>query len=77
MFLHINEISNQLFNFSGVGTACIQLCKLFPNVKVIVTVGNEEKQKFCTSLGADLAINVKRQRKKCLYLYSFYLVQNG
>lgn len=45
---------------SGVGSACIQLCKLFPQVKVIATVGSKLKQVFCHELGADLAINVRK-----------------
>ena len=36
---------------SGVGTACIQLCKAWGN-PVFVTVGSEEKARFCLDLGA-------------------------
>lgn len=41
---------------SGIGTTAIQLAKAF-GAKVIVTVGTEEKLKFCLQLGADYAIN--------------------
>ena len=36
---------------SGIGTAGIQLCKVF-NCESFVTAGSEEKIKFCKSLGA-------------------------
>ncbi|MBT9583982.1 NAD(P)H-quinone oxidoreductase [bacterium] len=41
---------------SGVGTACIQLCKAWGN-PVFVTVGSEEKARFCLDLGASGAAN--------------------
>lgn len=37
---------------SGVGTAAIQLCRVFGN-PCFVTVGSQDKVAFCTSLGAD------------------------
>ena len=43
---------------SGIGTTAIQLAKAF-GAKVITTAGSDEKCKFCTDLGADLAINYK------------------
>ncbi len=45
---------------SGIGTTAIQLAKAF-GAKVIVTAGSEEKCRFCTELGADLAINYPQQ----------------
>ncbi|MEM7109386.1 MAG: NAD(P)H-quinone oxidoreductase [Bacteroidota bacterium] len=41
---------------SGVGTAAIQLCKAV-GAKCIATVRSNEKVEFCTSLGAEVAIN--------------------
>lgn len=41
---------------SGVGTACIQLCKVWGN-PVFVTVGNAEKVAYCLQLGASAAWN--------------------
>jgi NADPH2:quinone reductase len=43
---------------SGIGITGIQLAKLF-GVKVIVTVGSEEKGNLCLALGADRYINYK------------------
>lgn len=43
---------------SGVGTAAIQLAKLF-NAKSVVTAGTTEKLDFCKSLGASAAFNYK------------------
>ena len=43
---------------SGIGTAAIQLAKVF-GAKVIATVGSNEKCEACRELGADLAINYK------------------
>lgn len=43
---------------SGIGATAIQLAKA-AGARVIVTVGNAEKQAFCTGLGADLAIDYK------------------
>ncbi|MCF7967113.1 MAG: NAD(P)H-quinone oxidoreductase [Methylobacter tundripaludum] len=45
---------------SGIGTTAIQLIKAF-NAKVIVTAGSEAKCAFCLHLGADAAINYKKQ----------------
>jgi NADPH2:quinone reductase len=45
---------------SGIGTTAIQLVKAF-NAKVIVSAGSETKCAFCLQLGADAAINYKKQ----------------
>ncbi|MCB0106998.1 MAG: NAD(P)H-quinone oxidoreductase [Caldilineaceae bacterium] len=45
---------------SGVGTAAIQLLKASGN-PVIVTAGTDEKIAACRDLGADLAINYRKQ----------------
>lgn len=45
---------------SGIGTTAIQLAKAF-NAHVIVTAGSDAKCKFCRQLGADAAINYKKQ----------------
>ncbi|MFC4656503.1 NAD(P)H-quinone oxidoreductase [Rheinheimera marina] len=45
---------------SGVGTAAIQLGKLF-GATVAVTVGSAEKARACLALGADFAINYREQ----------------
>jgi len=45
---------------SGIGTTAIQLAKN-KKVKVIVTVGSEQKGKKCAELGADRIINYKTQ----------------
>ena len=44
----------------GIGTTAIQLAKAF-RARVIATAGSNEKCDFCTSLGADFAINYKTQ----------------
>ncbi|UJR09891.1 hypothetical protein I4U23_014113 [Adineta vaga] len=43
---------------SGVGTAAIQLAKLF-GAKIATTVGTNEKIAYCKKLGADKAVNYK------------------
>ncbi len=45
---------------SGIGTTAIQLAKAF-GATVIVTAGSAEKCAFCRALGADHAIDYKRQ----------------
>jgi NADPH2:quinone reductase len=45
---------------SGIGTTAIQLAKAF-GATVIVTAGSAEKCAFCRTLGADYAIDYKRQ----------------
>lgn len=45
---------------SGIGSTAIQLAKAF-GARVLTTVGNDEKGKFCQSLGADLVINYRDQ----------------
>ncbi|WP_337842069.1 NAD(P)H-quinone oxidoreductase [Rheinheimera sp.] len=45
---------------SGVGTAAIQLGKLF-GATVAVTVGSDEKAQACLALGADYAVNYRAQ----------------
>lgn len=45
---------------SGIGTTAIQLAKAF-GAWVVTTAGSDGKCKFCTELGADLAINYKDQ----------------
>ncbi len=45
---------------SGVGTASIQLLK-HRGAKVAVTVGSEEKAERCRALGADLAIQYRKE----------------
>jgi putative PIG3 family NAD(P)H quinone oxidoreductase len=45
---------------SGIGSAAIQLAKLFGS-QVIVTAGSPEKCAFCRTLGADHAIDYKTQ----------------
>lgn len=46
---------------SGVGSAAIQLAKA-AGARVIVTAGSEDKLTFCRDLGADVAINYKREK---------------
>lgn len=46
---------------SGVGTAAIQLAKLFAQAKVITTAGSQNKLDFCETLGADIGINYKKK----------------
>ncbi|WP_453985430.1 NAD(P)H-quinone oxidoreductase [Brevibacterium casei] len=43
---------------SGIGTAAIQVANLL-GVKIVVTVGSEEKARFCRELGADAVINYR------------------
>jgi NADPH2:quinone reductase len=43
---------------SGIGATAIQLAKA-AGARVIVTVGTAEKQRFCTGLGADLALDYR------------------
>lgn len=43
---------------SGIGTAAIQLAKVF-GAKVIATAGSAEKCAYCRDLGADIAIDYK------------------
>ena len=45
---------------SGIGTTAIQLAKTFGS-RVFVTAGSDEKCRSCLALGADLAINYRRQ----------------
>ncbi len=45
---------------SGIGATAIQLAKAI-GAKVITTVGNEEKRRFCEELGADIVINYRIQ----------------
>ncbi|WOJ88709.1 NAD(P)H-quinone oxidoreductase [Methylocapsa polymorpha] len=45
---------------SGIGSTAIQLAKQF-GAKVIATAGSAEKCAFCRALGADFAIDYKRQ----------------
>jgi NADPH2:quinone reductase len=45
---------------SGIGLTAIQLAKEF-GVRVITTVGNQEKAAFCRKSGADVAIDYRQQ----------------
>jgi len=45
---------------SGIGTTAIQLAKAF-GARVITTAGSDEKCEACRKLGADVAVNYKRQ----------------
>jgi NADPH2:quinone reductase len=45
---------------SGIGTTAIQMAKALGN-KVYITAGSDEKCAFCKSLGADEAINYRKQ----------------
>ncbi len=45
---------------SGIGTTAIQMVKAF-GVKIFVTAGTDEKCAACLKLGADLAINYKKE----------------
>ena len=45
---------------SGIGTAAIQLAKLF-GARVFATAGSAEKCQACVELGADVAINYREQ----------------
>lgn len=44
---------------SGVGTAAIQLAKLWGADQIVVTAGSQEKINACVELGADFGINYK------------------
>ena len=55
---------------SGIGTTAIQLAKFF-GCKVITTVANNKKKKFCKDLGADLVIIYKKEDfYKTIYHYT-------
>ncbi len=45
---------------SGIGTTAIQMAKLM-GCQVYTTAGSEEKRKFCEKLGADRAINYRKE----------------
>ena len=45
---------------SGIGTTAIMLAKAF-GAKVLATAGSDEKCQACLALGADHAINYRRQ----------------
>ncbi len=45
---------------SGVGSAAIQIVREF-GARAFVTVGTEKKQQLCQSLGAELAINYRKE----------------
>ncbi len=45
---------------SGIGTTAIQLAKCF-GAEIIVTAGTDEKCQFCIQLGANTAINYKKE----------------
>ena len=45
---------------SGIGTTAIQLAKAH-GCKVLITAGNDKKCKFCLELGADAAINYRKE----------------
>lgn len=46
---------------SGVGTTAIQLARQTTGTTIITTAGTEAKLDICLNLGADLAINYKRE----------------
>ncbi|KAF2100712.1 putative quinone oxidoreductase [Rhizodiscina lignyota] len=46
---------------SGVGSSAIQIAKWGGAAKVITTAGTDEKCKLCESLGADVAVNYKKE----------------
>lgn len=46
---------------SGIGTTAIQLAKAF-GAKVITTAGSPEKCQACRDLGADIAVDYKREK---------------
>ncbi|PWN05336.1 NAD(P)H-quinone oxidoreductase [Rhodohalobacter mucosus] len=46
---------------SGVGTAAIQLARVLKDATVLATAGTPEKLTLCRELGADLAINYKKE----------------
>jgi NADPH2:quinone reductase len=45
---------------SGIGVAAIQILKLF-DAKILTTVGNEKKERFCRDLGVDCVFNYKKK----------------
>jgi putative PIG3 family NAD(P)H quinone oxidoreductase len=45
---------------SGIGTTAIQMAKAF-GARIFITAGSDEKCDACKKLGADLAINYKRE----------------
>ena len=45
---------------SGIGTTAIQLAKAY-GARVFTTVGSPEKKKFCEDLGAELAVEYKKE----------------
>ena len=45
---------------SGIGTTAIQLARAF-DAHVIATAGTDEKCRFCKELGADAAVNYRRE----------------
>lgn len=45
---------------SGVGSAAIQLAKAF-GIRAIATAGSDKKVQFCRSLGAELAVNYRKE----------------
>ena len=57
--LHAEETLLVHGGSSGIGTTAIQLAKE-AGAMVITTAGTKEKCKFCRKLGADLAINYKK-----------------
>lgn len=46
---------------SGIGTTAIQLAKAFGAAKVLTTAGSPEKCRACEALGADRAIDYRRE----------------
>ena len=46
---------------SGVGQAAIQVAKMGGASKVIVTAGSDEKCKICKGLGAEVAVNYRKE----------------
>ena len=48
---------------SGIGIAAIQLAKNM-GAKVVTTVGSDEKAAFVKSVGADIAVNYRREKVK-------------
>ncbi len=59
--IKMNETVLVIAGGSGVGTAAIQIAKLF-RCRVITTVGNEDKAKLATELGADEVIIHSKQK---------------
>jgi NADPH2:quinone reductase len=50
----------------GTGAFGIQLCKQFPNVKVIATASRTESADYCKQMGADFVIDHKKNLKEQL-----------